>query len=215
VPARTPARTGDRRDAVLEAALRLFAERGVDATTMEEVRRAVGMSNGSLFHHFPTKDHLLATLYLRVLGEYQALLRDVIDRHVEVEPGVRALVVAHVEWVTRHPDRARLLHEGRRAAAVDAVEHELADANRRLFERLRAWLRPHVEAGRVRDVPLEVFAALVLGPAMELTRAWIRRPDRARAARVTAVLADAAWCSVRAPGRPPARAPARRRQEPT
>ena len=58
---------------ILEAAVRVFAERGLHAATMRDVAKAAAFSVGKLYLHFPSKDAL-----------YQALLEHYIDRIVDV-----------------------------------------------------------------------------------------------------------------------------------
>jgi AcrR family transcriptional regulator len=45
----------DRKQEILDAALRGFAEKGLAGTTVEEVRRRSGASVGSIYHHFGDK----------------------------------------------------------------------------------------------------------------------------------------------------------------
>ena len=59
---------------ILAAAQALFLAQGFDATSMEQVRLKAGVSNGSLYHHHPTKAHLARTLYEAALGDYHAAL---------------------------------------------------------------------------------------------------------------------------------------------
>ncbi|MFF1879074.1 TetR/AcrR family transcriptional regulator [Leifsonia sp. NPDC058230] len=61
-------------DAVLAAAHRLFAEHGIDVP-MDEIGREAGVGKGTLYRHFPTKDHLYAAVSL----ERFARLRDRAD----------------------------------------------------------------------------------------------------------------------------------------
>jgi AcrR family transcriptional regulator len=49
------------RDALVAAAAILFAQRG-EATTFEDVARAAGVGKGTLYRHFPTRDHLVAAI---------------------------------------------------------------------------------------------------------------------------------------------------------
>ncbi len=55
-----------RREQIIEAAVQLFARQGFDATSTKQIARAVGITEGLIFHYFPTKADLLnATLETR------------------------------------------------------------------------------------------------------------------------------------------------------
>lgn len=191
-----PAKTR-RREEILAAALDLFAAHGVQQTSMDLIRRSVGISNGSLFYHFPTKDELIAALYIQITSDYQAMMTRLLARRADAEKALGSLVRGHIRWVADNPDKARFLVDMRRAEAVAAAKDEISALNRRMFARFTEWLKPFVAAGVVRDLPPEIVAALILGPASEFTRAWLRAPDPARARRVAPILADALWRSVR------------------
>ena len=65
---------------ILEAAIRLFARRGILATTMSELAKAIRMTPGALYWHFPTKEDLLLAaieeLNRRYVDEFDALLTE-------------------------------------------------------------------------------------------------------------------------------------------
>ena len=46
-------------DSVTDVAFHIFAERGYDATSMEDVARAAGITKASIYHHVPSKEALL------------------------------------------------------------------------------------------------------------------------------------------------------------
>ena len=61
-----------RRDTrILQAALACFVERGYEQTTVARVRERSGVSNGALFHHFPTKEAIADALYVEAMASYQ------------------------------------------------------------------------------------------------------------------------------------------------
>ena len=68
----------DRRSDILASAAELFARKGVGATTVREIADAVGMLSGSLYHHFESKDAIVAEIltgYLRAIQDhYTAVL---------------------------------------------------------------------------------------------------------------------------------------------
>jgi AcrR family transcriptional regulator len=68
-------KAGDvRRNEFLDAALALFLERGYDATTINDVIAAVGVSKGAFYHHFAAKDDLLEGLALRFAAQAVAAI---------------------------------------------------------------------------------------------------------------------------------------------
>ncbi|MGH7860068.1 MAG: helix-turn-helix domain-containing protein, partial [Candidatus Binatia bacterium] len=52
---------GTRRQ-ILDAALRLFAERGYGGTSIRDIARAAGVQSASLYSHYPSKEHVLAEI---------------------------------------------------------------------------------------------------------------------------------------------------------
>ncbi|HZQ37336.1 MAG TPA: helix-turn-helix domain-containing protein, partial [Dehalococcoidia bacterium] len=67
--------TALRRRAILTAAVACFAEKGVQATTLEEIRLRAGVSIGSIYYHFADKQQLAHSAYVEGLeGYYQVVL---------------------------------------------------------------------------------------------------------------------------------------------
>lgn len=73
------AKTGAKREAILDAALRVFAESGYRAGSLREISARVGMSEAGLLHHFPNKEALLAAVLDRRDGDDLARARVAFD----------------------------------------------------------------------------------------------------------------------------------------
>jgi AcrR family transcriptional regulator len=98
---------------VLEAAAQLFAERGYDAATTNAVAERAGVSIGTLYQYFASKDGLLLGLLDQHLDDAEAV---VAARFGDLPTGrpdaaAQALVSLTAELNTHHPQLARLLHE--------------------------------------------------------------------------------------------------------
>src|SRR5882757_1726176 len=98
--------TDDRRRDILRAALACFLEKGLVASTIEEIRQAAGASIGSLYHHFGSKDDLAAALYVEGLRDYQAGAIAELRAHPGAEEGVKTAVIHHLRCVMCHKDLA-------------------------------------------------------------------------------------------------------------
>jgi AcrR family transcriptional regulator len=159
----------DRRQEILDAALRGFAEKGLAGTTVEEVRERSGASVGSIYHHFGDKEGIAAALYVDVLAGYQRGVLAVFGKGGEPRDTVEALVRHHLRWVARNRDGARFLLSGRPRRAAT----EIAELNQTVFQAMSEWLDEQVRAGRVREMPFELFFSLLIGPAQEYCRHWL------------------------------------------
>lgn len=187
----------DGRDRILEAASSAFAARGYGATSMSDLRRAAGASTGSLYHHFPTKEHVAAALFLEALGDFQAGFAGVLARHAEdARAGVTEGVRFHLGWIESQPRRARLLVAELDPAVLEVAQERLAAQNRSFFGAIGDWRRRAVARGEIDDHRGEVTYALWLGPAQEHGRAWLAGRARTSPTRAAEALATGAWRSL-------------------
>jgi TetR/AcrR family transcriptional regulator len=65
---------GSRKDAILDEATRLFAERGYEGTSMADLAERVGLRKASLFHHFASKDQLRRAVLERLVQRVTSAL---------------------------------------------------------------------------------------------------------------------------------------------
>jgi AcrR family transcriptional regulator len=144
--------------ALEEAALRLFAEKGFDQVTVEEIAEAVGVSSRTFFRYFGSKEDVALGPGL----ELHRLLRAALADRPPDEPVLDALRHA-VESLAQHLEELRpqiflRLQVIRRAPALMARAHELREGWRDLLVQAAASglaadpttdLRPHVAAAWV------------------------------------------------------------------
>jgi AcrR family transcriptional regulator len=174
-----------RRAQIVETALQLFARHGFDGTSTKQIAQAAGITEGLIFHYFPTKAHLLtAVIDTRhsFLGELRALLGG-----VATQSAADVLPRLATSWL------ATL----RREAAITAVlfgtaqtNAEVGTALRGVIEegttRLATYLRARMEAGELRaDLPVESSAQMFFASLMIFfvvhrflpTAEWQQRAD--------------------------------------
>ncbi|MCP2031913.1 AcrR family transcriptional regulator [Okibacterium sp. HSC-33S16] len=97
-----------RREALLEAAARHFAERGFNGVSIEDLGAAVGMSGPAVYRHFESKHALLAAV---LVGVSQGLLDGgtlVVSRAPDGELALRALIEFHVRFALDNADVIRV-----------------------------------------------------------------------------------------------------------
>jgi AcrR family transcriptional regulator len=185
-----------RRHEILDAALACFVEKGLVATTIEEIRLAAGASIGSLYHHFASKDDLAAALYVEGLRDYQTGAVAELRAHPEAEEGIKTAVIHHLRWVMGHNDLAYFifLMGGLNSPSLHA--DELLDLNHSFFSEYRRWLSRHIRSGEVRKIPPDLYYALWIGPAHELARHLLSGRVKTPWEQAADLLAETAWRSL-------------------
>lgn len=180
-------------DRIADAALRLFTVHGLAGVSMEQVRRAAGVSNGSLYHHFPSRADLAARLLVDGMGQARQVVLGALADVGGAEEGVRAVVAAQLVWVEEHAEWARLLLGDLPDVVLLAAEPSFSVQNREYVDVVGAWLKVQAERGALVDRPFEIAHALWLGPGQDFVRHWLSGRSRLRPSQVAGDLADGAW----------------------
>jgi AcrR family transcriptional regulator len=171
-----------RREQILVTALKLFAERGFDATSTRQIAQEVGVAEGLIFHYFPTKASLLtAILQDRLEGRraFRTRLRPLLD-DAGGKPAPEVLHAVASGWLaTLRRDEKFIVV----LFAAAQTNPEVGAAWQRLIregtELLTGYLASRVEAGELReDLPLETAATMFVSSLMIFFLARRRLPDR-------------------------------------
>ena len=113
--ARARVRRGNADDALqlrgelLDAALQLFAEGGLDAVTMRSVAARVGVATMTPYRYFADKAMLLREIWLHVLAEAFNAMQSAGAAHPDIKPRIRAELAALFDYWEAHPEQFRLV----------------------------------------------------------------------------------------------------------
>jgi AcrR family transcriptional regulator len=159
---------------LLEVAVGEFLARGYDATSMEDLSRAAGITKSSFYHHFSGKEALLRAALERaldglfaVLDEEAARVGTPLQRLRHIVRGQVAVLVAELPYVT-----VLLRVRG------NTESERWALGRRREFDaRVAALVREAVEAGELRKEVEPALAARLLSGLVNSVVEWAR-PDR-------------------------------------
>lgn len=187
----------DRRQDILDAALAAFAEKGVEATSIADLRKASGASVGSIYHHFGAKDGIAGRVYLAVLEQYQSSLRKKLPAFTTPQTYVEGIVRHFVAWVQSNRNAATFLIGMRESPAVQVGEAGIQSSTSSFLDDVYGPLASWMDEGQLRRVPAALLPALVTGPALTASSFWIRGGAKGRQSDYADALAEAAWQSLR------------------
>ena len=102
------------REAIANAAVRLFGSRGYNGTTMRDLAQEVGLLAGSLYAHIDSKETLLAEIVQSGFEVFLTMARRLATSSDTPEVKLRAAIVAHMVLVAENPERTlMILHQWR------------------------------------------------------------------------------------------------------
>jgi AcrR family transcriptional regulator len=150
-----------KRDAIIDAALSLFAEKGVDATSTREITERAETAEGTLYRHFTGKDDLARSLFETSASRFHEVLARSAVNATDPIDRLRAMVRGVFTFAEEHPSAFSYLlsvHEG----VLDRVDTSEEPMPMQLFTET---LRDGIDAGVFREVSPVLATGWIVGLA--------------------------------------------------
>lgn len=196
------AATAARKSQILDAALSCFTDVGIEATTIDDIRRYADCSTGSIYHHFGSKEGIASELFIEGVQRLNADLMTKLTRCRTAERAVKTVVTQYSDWVTRNRDLAGYLLNSRDLAMSAQAVEMLHDVNRAHIRRVFEFFAPFVGSGAMQILPVETYIPIISGPIQDYARHWLAGQFTDSPAKVKAVFAEAAWSAMKGAGGP-------------
>jgi AcrR family transcriptional regulator len=171
-----------RRQQILDSAITLFAQRGVDRASLRTIGEAIGVSHTALRHYFASRDELLVEAHeARAAGEAHAASESAVGLIIEAAERNRSIPGLVELYATLTTDALQEQH---------AVTREFI---RGRFGALRELLAARIEAGQqagriAADIDPADAAALVIAASDGLQVQWLLDPDAVDVGRSLSIL---------------------------
>ena len=162
-------------DALLEATARVLVKEGYDRASTNRIAEVAGVSIGSLYQYFPSKEALVAAVIDRHTQEGVKLARDALIKvaMLPIEEAVRELVTLGIDAHGIDPKLHRVLTEQvPRVGRLDSVQA----SDREIHALIGAYLDAHRHEIEVADTALAAFICVTTVEALTHA-AVIHRPD--------------------------------------
>lgn len=153
------------RQQVLEAAVKVLAERGFAHTSVNDIAAAAGMSKGAVHYHFENKDDLINQVLERCAETMRQRVRDAFDAPVEptekIRRALREMRHSRQDAAPELRVMADLMAQGLHDPALRARIARMFEANRK--EVVEQVVGSLAELGLEPKIPLHVLPRLMLG----------------------------------------------------
>jgi AcrR family transcriptional regulator len=148
------------RNALVDSAVELFAQRGYAATSLDEVAKRARVTKGALYHHFTGKQALFEAAFEAVEGTAVARLAELLTGPGGAWEQAKAGLRGFIEVCLDPPYQRIVIHEG---PVVMGWERWREAEDRSSFGLVKAGIQALVDSGELTDLPVEVTARLLFG----------------------------------------------------
>lgn len=169
------ARSGqqDRRQAILDAAVRVFARRGYHACRVSDIADEAGVAYGLVYHYFGSKDSVLDTLFLERWNVMLAMIAEVDTQESAAREKLYAIASFIVDSYRHDPDLMKVIIVDVTRAANSFGQTHLARI-REAYSRIAAIVSQAQREGVFKDDIDAEFAAMAFYGAIEqVLTGWI------------------------------------------
>ncbi len=163
----------DRRQAILDAAVKVFARQGFHACRVSDIADEAGVAYGLLYHYFPSKDDVLSTLFLERWGVMLEMIRAVDAERIPVREKLGAIASFIVDSYRHDPDLMKvIIVEVTRAANSFGQTHlgQIREAYRMIGEIVT---KAQEEGVFKADIDAEFAAMTFYGAIEQVLTGWI------------------------------------------
>jgi AcrR family transcriptional regulator len=147
----------DKRNAILSAATRVFAERGLGAAT-SAISNAGGVAEGTLFTYFKTKDDLVNELYRQIKLELADAMMSGFPRKKSVRHRLQHIWDCFVNWGVANPEQRKVLAQ---LEVSDRLSLESKRAGSAPFLEIQTMAQDAITQHVFQDLPQEFVAAVM------------------------------------------------------
>ena len=172
-------------DSLTDIAFRLFARRGFDATSMDEIAKAAAITKASIYHHVPGKEALLAHGLDRALAALFAVLDDPAAREGAPRARLEAIVAHVAETTMRMLPEVSVLF---RVRGNSKTEREAMERRRTFDAVITDLVRSAQREGTIRsDIDPALITRLVFGMSNSVVE-WYRPSGRISGSEIAAAI---------------------------
>lgn len=198
MPGQRGQRWHDRRTSIIDAAAKLFAERGYDATGTAELCQAVGLGKGSLYYYVESKENLLFLIHERVMNQVLGLATRIAELDEPAAERLRQLGEEQISVIATYPDHVWVfLHEHK--ALTGERARQFTESRRRYEQQIERILSDGVKSGEFAISDIRIAALAWLG-MHNYTYLWYEPSKKLTVERLAAEYYRLFIAGIRAPG---------------
>lgn len=188
----------NREQAILDAAIRSFSDKGYAATSLQEIADAVGLMKGSLYHYITSKESLLYRIFQEAHLQANTLIQSVDRRDLQPAEKLREFTIELAKFYVVNRERASVYFT--QARHLTGKDRETVDQQQKEFRQsVRSLVEAVHKAGLTRqDLDVRVATYFLLA-AINGVHIFLRDQDQQRAHAIAVEIATLSCSAILLP----------------
>ena len=150
----------DTKEKIFTTSLYLFAKQGIKQTSTSQITAEVGVAEGTLFRHFPTKQALIDQIYIQIKEKSFLKLVELIDETKSVRENIEIIVTEITSYFIQNYDAFRFIEL---VEADPIVSQEVKKAGQKSFLKLVSYIDEWTGKGHFSSTDSKFITNLISG----------------------------------------------------
>lgn len=150
----------DKRQKILNAATRLFVERGFQNTSTANISKEAGVATGTLFIYFATKDELINTIYKEAKQRMAEYLKEGFPEGASTRDKLKHLWAKVAAWALDNSENFRFMHMFSASPFITNLTREEVESTSSFAMQS---IKDGMKSGEIANIPIELFHSILDG----------------------------------------------------
>jgi AcrR family transcriptional regulator len=146
---------------IFETSMKLFAEKGYDATSIEDITATVGVAKGTLYYHFSSKEEILNFLVEEGIKLLQNSIDIKISKLSNYIDKIKAVVLIQIKIVAKYEDLITILLK--QFLGKEAINQKCKIHINDYINTIESIVKDGIEAGEIKQGNSEIIASEIYG----------------------------------------------------
>ncbi|PZF72505.1 TetR/AcrR family transcriptional regulator [Taibaiella soli] len=178
-------------EAIVNIALQIISEEGLENLSMQKLAQAANISPRTIYLKYENKEDLLIKLFIdEVLGAYEKAILTGFDEGMEFAEGIKKLWQNGFQYMKNNRYAFSLMQYGKTSPLLNKAYAERNIQQGQFFAPIHRFLKMQVKNGIVKSLPFEVQRALLFAPFYDLMNEYFEHLDRPKQIITDKVLRD-------------------------
>ncbi|HWK07346.1 MAG TPA: TetR/AcrR family transcriptional regulator [Puia sp.] len=165
----------DKRTAIMDAALKLFSEKGFKETSTANISQAAGVATGTLFLYFKNKEELINKLYLESKDEFAVYIRLGLSDQKKLRDELFHIWNRWMEWTIAHPMKATFMLHFSSSPYISKMTREASMTN---LGFINAIVKKACADRQLSSASPVLMTGVITGQLVAMGKFLLRNPDK-------------------------------------